>query len=465
MIGLKEAADRKAIDCFLSSPGYIFCILALAGLGNLFSLELPVYLLFTLLCLYICFFGEDLRGIMPLIPACYITPSVINNPGKYEAGVFSGAAGICILICGILIVLALAYYVIRHRKDFFAIKHRLLAGMLALSTAYLLGGIGSDADLGKSFPFALAQGAAITLPYWLFSGGIRWKTLRKDYLAWIGFCTGGVLSLQILWIYLSGTVVVDGVIHRDFIYTGWGIHNNLGFLLAMMIPFAFSLATKYRRGWIGTVVGSVFLIFVLLTCSRSSILGGCLVYGLCVFLVLHYAKNRRHNTIALVTVAVASALIILLFHTPLYRLFSDLLRIGMDPSHRDMIYAEGMKLFAAKPIFGNSFFSPGYQPWDWATLDSFSGIFPPRWHNTVVQLLASCGIVGLAAYGFHRWQTVRLFLSKPGKETTFWGCSVLVLLFCSLFDCHFFNIAPTLFYSMALAFAEFSQADTENAIL
>ena len=29
-----------------------------------------------------------------------------------------------------------------------------------------------------------------------------------------------------------------------------------------------------------------------------------------------------------------------------------------------------------------------------------------------------------------------------------------MLLLCSLLDCHFFNIGPTLFYSMALAFGE-----------
>ena len=33
-------------------------------------------------------------------------------------------------------------------------------------------------------------------------------------------------------------------------------------------------------------------------------------------------------------------------------------------------------------------------------------------------------------------------------------CSVLALVVCSLFDCHFFNIGPTIFYAMALAFAE-----------
>lgn len=460
MTGLKSTAVRDAVNTFIASPGYILCILVLSCVGNLFSLELPVYLFYTFLCLYICLFGEDLRGLMPLIPACYITPSAASNPGRNADSVFSGVSGICIALCAVCIALGILLYVLRHRNAFM-LRRKLLVGMAVLAAAYLLGGIGSDADLKKNLPFALAQGAAVMLPYLLFSGGIRWNSLRKDYLPWVCFCTGGALAVQILGIYITGGVVVDGVIRRDLIYTGWGIHNNLGFLLAMMIPSAFCLAAQYRRGWIGTVAGSVFLIFVFLTCSRSSILGGCLVYALCVFLMLYYAKNRLHNTIALISVVSASVLMLVLFHKPIYLLFSDLLRIGTDPSHRDVIYAEGLKLFAAAPVFGSSFFSPGYQPWDWANLEGFSSIFPPRWHNTVVQLLASCGITGLAAYGFHRFQTLQLFFSKAGKETRFLGCSVLVLILCSLFDCHFFNIAPALIYSMILAAAEFTPIHTD----
>ena len=126
MIGLKTSGRRAAVNRFISSPGYIFSIMVLAGLGNLFSLELPVYLLFTLLCLYICIAGEDLRGILPLLPACYITPSAGSNPGRNEGGAFSGASGVCILICGVCIALALTYYIIRNRKALFTGKRRLL---------------------------------------------------------------------------------------------------------------------------------------------------------------------------------------------------------------------------------------------------------------------------------------------------------------------------------------------------
>ncbi len=126
----------------------------------------------------------------------------------------------------------------------------------------------------------------------------------------------------------------------------------------------------------------------------------------------------------------------------------------MDPSSRDTIYKEGLALFAQAPVFGSSFHSPGFIPWDWATVESFSGFFPARWHNTVIQLLASCGIVGIGAYLFHRIQTVRLLFKIPSKETVFIACSLGTLLICSMFDCHFFNIGPTLFYSAALAFGE-----------
>ena len=178
------------------------------------------------------------------------------------------------------------------------------------------------------------------------------------------------------------------------------------------------------------------------------------IYLTCVVLMLLYAKNRRNNFIALITVVVALILVVFLFRRQLLQLFSDLLAKGTDPSTRNIIYWEGLKLFGKYPIFGGSFFSPGYTPWEWSTNASFAGFFPPRWHNTVVQLLASCGVVGMIAYIFHRVQTVRLFVSGHTKEKTFIGCAVLVLLVCSLLDCHFFNLGPVLLYSMGLAFAE-----------
>ena len=452
-----DASPINKINAFLRSPEFVALAAVLTAAANIFCLELALYTVFTLIAVYVCLLGDDLRPMMPLVVFCYLAPSVINNPGRNAASVFSGVGGIYILCLGIIIALAVSTYVFRNRKTFFARKRPLLTGMLILTGAYMLGGIGStaypDAAL-KNILFSVLQGACIIVPYYLFSGSLDWQHTRKDYFAWVGFCAGGLLVVEILWIYLSGNVIQDGVIIRQQIYTGWGMYNNMGAMLAMMIPFAFYLATKYRKGWLGTVIGSAFFVCVLLTCSRNSIIIAAAVYLVCILLMLSYARNRRHNTIALVTVSTVLVLVFVLFHDQILLLFSDLLNRGLDPSSRDDIFWEGLKLFADAPIFGSSFYSPGYQPWDFSIVDSFSAFFPPRWHNTIIQLLASCGIVGLCAYILHRVQTVRMLLCGHSKEKSFIACSLAVLVACSLFDCHFFNMGPTLFYSMALAFAE-----------
>ncbi len=430
----------------------------LAGLSNTFGLELPVYTALVGTAIYVCLFGKDLLPLIPLFLGAYIAPSAQNNPGRNPDSVFTMAKGGIYFVClAAALIAALLVHIVRNRQRFFSKKNNLLPGLLILAGAYLLSGIGSDgyAQLaGKNLLFALLQGCCLLLPYWLFASGVDWDRTRRDYFAWTGFTAGGVLLWQILWVYFSTQVIVDSVIIRTKIYTGWGMYNNMGCLLAMMIPFAFYLSTKYHKGWIGTVVGTAFLIGVILTCSRGSILIGGAVYVFCIICMLHYANNRRANFIALVTSVTSVLLVILLFHKQLLLLFSALLTKGMDPSSRNIIYQNGLRLFVENPIFGTTFYPPEGLSWGWSTAANFAAFFPPRWHNTFVQLLASCGIVGFGAYLLHRVQTIRLLLQRGTKETLFIGCSIVVLLVCSLLDCHLFNFGPALFYAMALAYAE-----------
>ncbi len=447
----------QRINRFLRTPNYIMTVMLMAAIANICSLELVAYGLYALMALYICLLGEDLLPVIPLVISAYVIPSAQNNPGQSETSVFfSGHGGRLIILYGVVIAASLLYRVIRDRKQFFSAKYKMLSGMLILSAAYLLSGIGSEAYPEAIWPnlrFALMQCGTILVPYLLIAGGVKWRQVRKDYFAWVGFGMGVLLLVEIIWLYMTRGVVIDGIIQRKNVYTGWGIHNNIGGLTAMMIPFAFYLATKYRKGWIGTVAGSAFLIGVFLTCSRGSILMGVVIYLICVLSMLHYARNRRQNFIALMTVVGIVVVAFALFHKSLLQLFSDILRRGTDSSGRDEIYWEGLQLFRQSPVLGSSFFSPGYTPFGWSTT-SLAGVIPSRWHNTVIQLLVSCGIVGLVAYLIHRVQTLRFFLKKPTKEKNFIGYSLLVLVCCSLVDCHFFNIGPVLFYSMGLAFAE-----------
>lgn len=459
-VSLQDRPCIRKLNTFLTRPYYVLLIGLLTLCSNLFALELPVYTVFILISCYIFIAGHDLLPFVPILVSCYITASIDNNPGRNNQSLFSAAGGGIYLL--ILVAVAVLFLILRlvtdkalGGKNFLSAKRTLLPGLLLLSAAYLMGGIGSPAPGGKHLVFALLQIAALVIPYYILAGGIKWKDCSYTYFSWIGLVMGFVLLAQIIWIYPANQVIVNNSIQKERIYTGWGIHNNIGGMLAMMIPFAFHLATFHdRHSWTCAIAATLFLFGVIMTCSRSAILTACAFWLICFIVMIAFTKYRRKNVLALIFLLSTGLIIALLSQDFLLILFKNMLAAGMDSNNRNFIYQAGLEQFSKYPIFGGSFFPIDYNLFDWSTVDSFSNFFPPRWHNTFVQILASTGLVGLSAYVFHRVQTVKLFWHKQTWEKTFIATSLLILLITSLLDCHFFNIGPTMFYSAALAFAE-----------
>ena len=461
-MSLLQDSLKDRIDRFFTGQWYIFSLLLLSIAAHLLSLELVAYTFFALIAVYVCLIGNDFLPIVPLLVFSYIIPSANNNPGKTEASVFYSDWFFWIALT---VVLSFLIFFVRNIKRLFTCKRKLIMGMGLLCVGYLLSGIGSTdytSVAGKNLFFAALQGLCLILPYFFLSGGINWSKVRKEYLAWIGVCAGVLLVVEVLWSYINGGVIVEGVINRKMIFTGWGMYNNLGAMLAMMIPFSFALGAHYKKSWLGIVVGLVFTLGTIMTCSRTSLTAAVCIYIFCALAVLFYGHSRKKIFMVLLGVVSAVLLAVLLLHKELLQLYSLFLKKITDPSSRHILFSEGWKVFREAPLFGSSFFSPGYQPWDFATVDTFTALFPPRWHNTIVQLLASCGIVGLITYGFHRFQTIRLFFQRKGYLRACIGCSIVVLLACCLLDCHFFNGGPVLFYSVQLAFLEFVPTTTQE---
>ena len=130
-------------------------------------------------------------------------------------------------------------------------------------------------------------------------------------------------------------------------------------------------------------------------------------------------------------------------------MWNSLVHFEEDGLSRIQIYEQGWNLFVSRPIFGTGFYSGKIFEWTQNSL-----IIPPRWHNTYIQLLASCGILGLLAYLFHRVQTVWLVLKKPTIEKLFLALGIVGLIGTSILDCHFFNVGPGFIYSVFLVFIE-----------
>ena len=75
-------------------------------------------------------------------------------------------------------------------------------------------------------------------------------------------------------------------------------------------------------------------------------------------------------------------------------------------------------------------------------------------HNTYIQILASCGIIGILTYIYHRIETIKLFFKTKNLSNILICITLIGFLLISLFDCHFHNMGPGFLYSALLILSE-----------
>lgn len=459
----------QRMDRFLYSPAYFLFLGGLTVLSNVFGLEIYVYTAYVLTGICICLFGRDLLPIFPIFACGYISPSKDNNPGLNEDSVFSlSGGGVYLGIILALLAASLIYRLVTDPdfggKKFLTKKRKLMSGILLLSATYAISGIASGqwAEFGwRNLLFSFVQLVAVGGLYYLLSGAVKWDQAPEDYLPWTGICVGYVLLAEMIHIYVGSNAIVDGAIFRDVINTGWGHYNSIGALLTLIIPLPFLLTAKKHVAGFAYFSALLFLVILLFTCSRGSILVGTVIYVAGYILSLFHSRRARRQIVCHVVVAVLLILLLTLFRERIMHLFSVLWDAGLHSPERMETYREGFKQFLQFPVFGGSFFPVDFWPYAWATAEGFAFLFPPRWHNTLVQLLATGGVTCLVGYAVHRVQTIWLFVKDFSTKKLFAGLSVLALLLTSMVDCHFFNVGPVLLYSGILAFVEFSTEKTK----
>lgn len=464
------------INYFLYSPLNIILWTVLAFVAFVFSAELVFYTLVVIYAVYVIALSYDLAPIMPLFPLCYVVVSKENNPGMSDQGLFYGESANCILILAGIVIITLLLRISVDKtigwKNFVKKPRVLLPGVVALSLAYLLSGIGSSHYLEcikQNLVFSFIQIVAIGLLYIVFSATVKWNDFNSEYLAWIGLTTGLLVFAELFWIYFTQDVMQEGVIVRANIWNGWGVYNNIGAMIAMAIPFAFYFACEKRNSGIYLLLAILLMIGVIFSCSRGSIVFATVSFFISFFYTFIKAKSKKQFRMVSVVSGTVFVLVGVVHSDRLQEIFMsvpDIFNIVdgemfFNDSDRIEIYVEGLKAFLKNPIFGQSFYSIDYKLPDFSELETFSSFFPARWHNTIIQLLASCGIVGLLAYLFHRYQTIQLIIKKHTTINIYIGIYIFTLISLSMVDCHFFNVGPTLFYSMALAVMEYGQSSDQ----
>ena len=454
---------------FFRSGWFAALAVLLMACSEIFGLEIFVIYAYLFFGLLIVLFADDMLGVVPMVCCGYMLFSAENNPGKFPDSLFGQPAGKLALYYAIAVIAVML--VGRLVSMLFDGEKRgvpkLTAGYALLGAAYLLGGAFSPYYDGRTVFMGFVQIAALCGFYFYFYFTVRWENVPKGYLPMVVTAVGvGMLAEVIAMYFGEGVINPDGTVNRGALYTGWGIYNNVGCMMAMCMPAPVYFAVKRKNGWIFTILGTLFLLGVMLTQSRGAMLFGCVVYLACVAVTLVGSKKQERIWHAVVYGALLVALVIcaIVFREQLRDLFASVIGQGLNDSARFNTWKACWERFLEYPGFGVGFYkTPGtiltengmYTEFIDGTPDgSFLAL---RAHNTFFQLIATGGTFALAAYLAHRVQTLIVCFRRPSTEKTVAALCVASLLLTSMTDCHLFNFGPGLMYSILLVFGEKSE--------
>ncbi|MDR2525775.1 MAG: O-antigen ligase family protein [Oscillospiraceae bacterium] len=281
--------------------------------------------------------------------------------------------------------------------------------MLGVSVAVTLGGTGALSSWeyfsGASLYHVLALGFGMLLAYVLLRSHVRDEP---------GFRASRWLSLLLLTLGLLGAFMVfhHYLEHLSFVLEKRTIlpfqwRNNISSFLMLALPFAFGRGVKHP---FCIPLGLLIFGALLLTGSRGGLIFGFVELLLCGGMLL--LADRKRRMAYLIAAAVGAAAALVTFNRWIGFLSPALLRLLrlLSPDEqeaRELLYARAIADFKRHPVFGVGI---GYM----GNRDVHpSKAFALCWyHNSVLQVLGSTGLLGVAAYLFQFVTRCVIFLRR-----------------------------------------------------
>ena len=439
-----------ALRKFFSGKLYPLALAISIFIAHSFSLEefgITVVLSTVFLGLLVC---ENLKFfIAPLTYSLFMFSEKSVSTGKYYETPYLIA-----IACGSIALIAflVAHFIIYRKNVSLSCftKSKLFLGFVLLSTAAIFNGClnFSEYHIGNIL-YALAFTFSLLGIFFLFSINLNKSKNLTDYLIYVLYIMSLLVTLELFFAFTNQIQFANGEIVKESVKIGWGMWNNIGGVLAFLLPIHFFYAATVKKfGPIFFVTGLISFAAIALTLSRSSLLAACFIVFISVIICCFFGKNKLLNRIFTACLFIFGFIAFIALFGKISNVLGDYLRRGLDDNGRFEMYLHGLKNFLSHPIFGGGFNS------SYATEHQFIIFLPYRYHNTIIQMMATCGTVGIGAYLFHRYQTVKLIIKKRSLKTWFLALSILALLLTSLLDNHFFNIYPAFIYTVILTVIE-----------
>lgn len=451
----KNSKAAEIVRQVLLSKFFPFVTMAVVILCYYLSLDIVTICYLGIAGILILLFLDDVSPIVTVMLFMNVIISWKNSPasGRGESDYFFRPEILAPLI--IIVTLLIASLVYRLVITCVRKKFKLdpvFFGLCVFSVALLLNGAGN-----KNYTFFNLLYAVILALLFLGLFAVLKDNVTADRCSYERICYsfvafGLLLIIELAVLYATkDAIFAGGTIDRNQIVFGWGVYTTYGALLTMCIPAAFYLAYAKKFGFVYTLISVIMLVALIFSCCRQAMVCAAVIYPVCTVMLLVKGNDKIANlcifAASLIGVIVVTGLfqdkVIDFFKT----IYSNIVVNGeLYGSGRMELWRQAISDFKSFPVFGRGFYN--IKP---DTDFSYTPIPMDMAHNTILEMMSACGIIGLLGYALHRVQTFICFFKNPTTERSFIALIVASLLINSLLDNHILNIIPTMVYSLLIA--------------
>lgn len=440
----------RASDKIWNSRYYTVALLILASVGHITKMNLPCMYLLVAFCVFQLIFCDDLLSIV--CPVLLILLESVHYYKDYSQLI--PYMWYAIVPFALAVIFNLVYY----RRPFK--RGRFTLPLTAVSAALLLGGIGtisaSEYFAPVSLCYMLGLGIAVLLIYLLCVSRLEnvRSYNRTQRLAEAIYAAGLMCVVIVAVFYIRN---MDSIIENGGVIF-FKARNYLASVLLIALPMP--LALLKRSSW--HLLGMALMLLAAVTVgSRSGLIFAPIIFILSVIYILSkYKMRKRLIRILLLAVLVPTVIVAV---TVLPEVFASRIEetgglISKDETRVKFMF-RAFEDFVSAPL-------NGVGVGNMKNLDIFPGMISGSiafYHNIVLQVFASMGLVGAAAYLMHFLSRVKLLYESRHTELIIFAFSYVGILLMSMTNPGMFCPFPEagLF---ALIFAVVEKESKNNAL-
>ena len=430
----------KKIRGFIHSIWFYIPVVLIAVLFNCLDLGILGFCLLVGIICAVLIIDDDFAPVLCVMGACVYALNEYPITNTYY--IVFGSCVAVFLPC-------LAFFIYKNIKAGVQFKlGKYFIPLVLLVVAFSFGGIFSPYYNIGSFGFGLVISGCALIAYLLMYNFT--KTKFVDLAFNLFTVVSSVIILEMWWsIFASGDVL--NALQTKKAIVGVGEINLPAMTVGMWIPLILAKGINSRYDFLYLLLSVFALLNIVASCSRGALLF-TLIFGF-VSVVVFFIKTKQKKNVGITLGGLLGVVVlgVVAFLPTISELLQHYISRGFDDTGRFDIYKLGWEYFTTYPAFGVGFQADvcGYP---------FS-----QFHSTLMQYIASTGIIGTLLILPHIYQRYASFIVKGNLYTFFAGMSVLIMAGYGMID-QTSTFAMSYIYALVLMLAS-EESKQDKALL